>query len=51
VAAADATVTAQGRNLDETLSHAPLGCDDLQEPAELAFYCPTCAEREFRGDS
>lgn len=28
---------------------AYLGCDDLDEPAELVFYCPLCAEREFRG--
>ena len=21
--------------------------DDLDEPAELLFYCPDCAEREF----
>jgi hypothetical protein len=21
--------------------------DDLDEPAELVFYCPQCAEREF----
>ena len=24
-----------------------LGSDDLDEPPELAFYCPECAEREF----
>jgi hypothetical protein len=23
--------------------------DDLDEPAELVFYCPECAEREFSG--
>jgi hypothetical protein len=23
------------------------GGDDLDEPAELVFYCPSCAEREF----
>jgi Zn finger protein HypA/HybF involved in hydrogenase expression len=23
------------------------GGDELEEPAELAFYCPECAEREF----
>ena len=23
--------------------------DDLDEPAELVFYCPGCAEREFDG--
>ena len=22
--------------------------DDLDEPAELVFYCPECAEREFK---
>jgi hypothetical protein len=27
---------------------ARLGCDEyLDEPAELAFYCPECAGREF----
>ena len=30
--------------------HAYLGCDeDLDEAAELVFYCPACAEREFGG--
>jgi hypothetical protein len=24
--------------------------DDLDEPAELFFYCPDCADREFRAD-
>jgi hypothetical protein len=24
--------------------------DDLDEPAELVFYCPACAERELGGD-
>jgi hypothetical protein len=24
-----------------------LGGDDLDEPPELAFYCPQCAEGEF----
>ena len=24
--------------------------DDLDEVAELVFYCPRCAEREFGGD-
>lgn len=25
-----------------------LGCDeDVDEPAELLFYCPECAEQEF----
>jgi hypothetical protein len=27
-----------------------LGGDDLDEPAELAFYCPSCAEGEFGAD-
>jgi hypothetical protein len=27
---------------------AYLGGDDLDEPAELFFYCPECAEREFK---
>jgi hypothetical protein len=27
------------------------GGDDLDEPAELVFYCPECAEREFGGGS
>ena len=26
---------------------AHLGSDDLDEPPEVFFYCPTCAEREF----
>jgi hypothetical protein len=25
-------------------------CDDLDAPAELVFYCPDCAEREFGDD-
>ncbi len=29
---------------------AYLGSDDLDEPSELVFYCPHCAEREFGGD-
>jgi hypothetical protein len=24
-----------------------LGGDDLDEPAEVSFYCPECSEREF----
>ena len=29
---------------------AYLGCDEhLEEPAEVVFYCPECAEREFGG--
>jgi hypothetical protein len=27
---------------------AALGGDDLDEPAEVSFYCPACAEREFQ---
>jgi len=30
--------------------HAYLGVDeDLDESAEVGFYCPDCAEREFGG--
>lgn len=29
---------------------AYLGGDDLEEPGEVVFYCPGCAEREFGGD-
>lgn len=29
---------------------AHLGGNDLDEPPEVAFYCPECAEREFGGD-
>jgi hypothetical protein len=38
------------------LAHDPerwrayLGGDDLDEPAELVFYCPDCAGREFGCD-
>jgi hypothetical protein len=32
---------------DEERWRAYLGGDDLDEPAERAFYCPDCAEREF----
>jgi hypothetical protein len=33
---------------DEERWQARLGCDEhLDEPAELVFYCPKCAEREF----
>jgi hypothetical protein len=33
---------------DPSRWHAYLACDeDLEEPAELFFYCPDCAEREF----
>jgi len=35
---------------DEERWRAFLGCDEqLDEPAEVALYCPECAEREFRG--
>jgi len=34
---------------DEERWGAHLGADDLDEPAELVFYCPGCAEREFGG--
>ena len=34
---------------DEGRWRAYLGGDDLDEPAELVFYCPQCAEREFQG--
>jgi hypothetical protein len=36
---------------DEECWRAYLGCDDLDEPAELVFYCPECAEREFSAGS
>jgi hypothetical protein len=32
---------------DEQRWRAYHGGDDLDEPAELFFYCPDCAEREF----
>jgi hypothetical protein len=32
---------------DEERWRAYLGGDELDQPAELFFYCPTCAEREF----
>jgi len=32
---------------DEERWSAYHGGDDLGEPAELVFYCPECAEREF----
>jgi predicted RNA-binding Zn-ribbon protein involved in translation (DUF1610 family) len=32
---------------DDDRWHAHLGGDDLEEPAEVVFYCPDCAEREF----
>ena len=33
---------------DEERWRAYLGSDDLDEPAELVFYCPRCADLEFR---
>ena len=36
---------------DEERWRAYLGSDTLDEPAELAFYCPDCAEREFGEES
>ena len=36
---------------DEDRWRAYVGCDDLDEPAELVFYCRDCAERGFGGDS
>jgi hypothetical protein len=35
---------------DEERRRAYDGGDDLGEAAELFFYCPECAEREFGGD-
>lgn len=35
---------------DEERWRAYLGGDSLDEPPELAFYRPECAERAFRGD-
>jgi hypothetical protein len=32
---------------DEECWRAYLGSDTLDEPAEVVFYCPDCAEREF----
>jgi hypothetical protein len=32
---------------DEERWRAYLGGDDLDEPAEVVFYCRCCAEREF----
>jgi hypothetical protein len=29
---------------------AYLGSDTFDEPGEVAFYCPDCAEREIGGD-
>lgn len=37
---------------DEERWRAYLGCDeDLDEPAEVLFYCPECSEREFGSDA
>jgi hypothetical protein len=33
---------------DEERWSAYLGSDTLDEPAEVVFYCPRCAEREFK---
>lgn len=35
------------RPADEERWRAYLGGDDLEEPAEVVFYCPDCAEWEF----
>ena len=35
---------------DEERWRAYLGSNDLDEPAEVVFYCPECSEREFGGD-
>ena len=32
---------------DDERWRAYVGGDDLDEPPELVFYCPECAEREF----
>jgi hypothetical protein len=47
---ADPEVRGVRRNLasDTERWRAYLGCDDLDEPAELVFYCAEFAEREFR---
>ncbi len=34
---------------DEERWQAHLGGDDLDEPPDVVFYCPQCAEREIRG--
>jgi hypothetical protein len=36
---------------DEGRWSAYLGGNDLDEPGELAFYCPDCARREFGNES
>jgi hypothetical protein len=35
--------------VDEERWRAFLGGGDLDEPPEVVFYCPECAEREFGG--
>lgn len=35
---------------DEERWQAQLGGDGLDEPAEVFFYCPPCAAREFDDD-
>jgi hypothetical protein len=35
---------------DEERWRAYLGGDDLDEPADVALYCPRCGEREFGTD-
>ena len=36
---------------DEERWQAHLGCDEhIDEPPELVFYCPECAERAFGRD-
>ena len=35
-----------GRPADEELWRAYLGSDSLDEPAQVVFYCPECAQRE-----
>jgi hypothetical protein len=33
---------------DKERWQAHLGGDDLDEPGVVVFYCPSCADREFR---
>jgi hypothetical protein len=35
---------------DEARWRVYLGGDDLEEPAEVVFYCPDCAECKFGDD-
>ena len=35
---------------DEERWRAYLGGDDLEEPPEVVFFCPDCAERGFGGN-